>query len=75
MASSSRALSFAAASDEAKMNYTIDVVAQNCTDSDGTLLQGFLSTPPANDEGKLIPAVVILHDSSGADKYENNVPP
>ena len=52
------------------MNYTIDVVAQNYTDSDGVLLQGFLSTPPSNDEGKLIPAVVILHDSSGADAYE-----
>ena len=75
LASLSKALSFAAASDEvvtkeAKMNYTIDVVAQNYTDSDGVLLQGFLSTPPSNDEGKLIPAVVILHDSSGPDKYE-----
>lgn len=76
LASSSKALSFAAAASdevatkEAKMNYTIDVVAQNYTDSDGVLLQGFLSTPPSNDEEKLIPAVVILHDSSGPDTFE-----
>jgi len=65
----------AAAIKEAKMNYPINVIAQNYTDSEGVLLQGFLSTPntatPAtDDDANMLPAVVILHDSSGIDAYE-----
>jgi len=64
------------ASKEAKMNYPINVVAQNYTDSDGVLLQGFLSTPKStstavdDNANEVLPAVVILHDSSGPDDYE-----
>ena len=56
---------------EDKINYPISVVAQNYTDSaDGVLLQGFLSTPNNTGATGPFPAVVILHDSSGADTYE-----
>jgi len=62
---------------ETKMNYPINVIAQNYTDSEGVLLQGFLSTPNTtttttddDDAKNVLPAVVILHDSSGIDAYE-----
>ena len=47
----------------------INVVPKNYTDSDGTLLQGFLSLP--NDvDGTRKPAVIILQDSDGVNDYE-----
>jgi len=55
---------------QAKMNYPINVIAQNYTDSEGVLLQGFLSTPNTTTTTKKIPAVVIMNDSSGTDAYE-----
>lgn len=56
---------------EAKMKYPINVIAQNYTDSEGVLLQGFLSTPNSTTgDANTLPAVVILHDSSGIDAYE-----
>lgn len=41
----------------------------NYTDSEGVLLQGFLSKP-SNDEQNQYPAVIILHDQDGPDAYE-----
>jgi len=56
---------------QAKMNYPINVIAQNYTDSEGVLLQGFLSTPnTTTTTNKKVPAVVIMNDSSGTDAYE-----
>lgn len=48
----------------------INVVATNYTDAEGAVLQGFLSLPDNFKEGEKKPAVIILHDSSGADTYE-----
>ena len=66
------AIATVSAADEAKMNYTIDVVAQNYTDKEGVLLQGFLSLPKDYSGNSIsnVPAVVILHDSDGPDAYE-----
>lgn len=47
----------------------INVVPKNYTDSDGTLLQGFLSLPD-DDDGTKKPAVIILQDSDGVNDYE-----
>jgi len=56
---------------QTKMNYPINVIAQNYTDSEGVLLQGFLSTPNTTTTStKKVPAVVIMNDSSGTDAYE-----
>jgi len=49
--------------------YPVDVVAQNYTDDEGVLLQGFLSLPSTATQVAL-PVVVVLHDSSGPDTYE-----
>jgi len=56
-------------------SYPIDVVAQNYTDVEGVVMQGFLSLPPLikNSTGASsakVPAVIILHDQSGPDAYE-----
>jgi len=51
----------------------IDVTPQNYTDAEGVLLQGFLSLPPdinSNSDTAPLPAVIILHDASGPDTYE-----
>mmetsp|Transcript_28532 Transcript_28532/g.60802 ORF Transcript_28532/g.60802 Transcript_28532/m.60802 type:complete len:673 (+) Transcript_28532:59-2077(+) len=60
----------------------IDVVPKNYTDAEGILLQGFLSLPNHNDgdaevvsggssdEKKKLPAVIVIHDQSGPDTYE-----
>ena len=49
----------------------INAIATNYTDDDGTTLQGFLSLPTSvsNNTTKL-PAVIVLHDSDGPNKYE-----
>jgi dienelactone hydrolase len=50
-------------------SYPINVEPHNYTDSEGVLLQGFLSKP-SNDEQNQYPAVIILHDQDGPDAYE-----
>lgn len=54
-------------------SYPIHAVAQNYTDEEGVLLQGFLSLPISSGETaqtKQLPAVIILHDRTGVDDYE-----
>jgi len=48
----------------------INVIAQNYTDIDGTLLQGYLSLPDDIDMNDKRGAVIILHDADGPTDYE-----
>jgi len=48
----------------------INVIANNYTDVDGTLLQGYLSLPDDIDNNTKRSAVIILHDADGPTDYE-----
>lgn len=55
--------------------YPVDVMPQNYTDKEGAILQGFLSVPSNSADvvtstGSSFPAVIVLHDQSGPDTYE-----
>jgi dienelactone hydrolase len=53
-------------------SYPINVEPHNYTDSEGVLLQGFLSRPSDEntEQASKLPAVIVVHDRDGPDTYE-----
>eukprot|EP00804_Cyclotella_cryptica_P000083 CCRYP_013727-RA/>CCRYP_013727-RA protein AED:0.11 eAED:0.11 QI:202/1/1/1/0.72/0.75/12/3044/689 len=53
-------------------SYPVEVEPHNYTDSEGFLLQGFLSRPNEDnvEQTSKLPAVIIVHDRDGPDTYE-----